>query len=326
MRMMSIADDETPMKVMPATPDWCENYAWAGFDPKSGIGHFFSMGRWIEDLNLWRSITHVALPGGRVLTSKNFGYGSERGPSSRELTYNVIEPKKRFQLLFDNPVGCFTTRELLNGYHENKPKKLTFQMDFVSDEPLWDLSGHSGDASDMVGVGHIEQQGVVTGWLRYGDEEFVIHPSITTRDHSRGVRDMSAYKRHCWHNGVFPSGLRFYSFYFETKGSSQVMRQAVISKHGRHYPATITPCEWYDREQALQPFDIVIESELGRMELRGTPLNTMPFSASESPYDAHLGWSENYPFANQLMFEQSTIWEWKGKETGYGHSERGIKK
>jgi hypothetical protein len=84
-------------EVLPSKPDWCENYAWAGYDPQSGIGHFFSMGRWIEDLNLWRSITHVALPGGRVLTSKNFGYGSERGPSSRELTYNAIEPKKRFR-------------------------------------------------------------------------------------------------------------------------------------------------------------------------------------------------------------------------------------
>jgi hypothetical protein len=116
------------------------------------------------------------------------------------------------------------------------------------------------------------------------------------------------------------------TIYFEMKGSSQVMCKAVVSKGGKHFPGTITPCPWYDHNEALRPFDIVIETELGRMELTGTPQNTMPYSVSQSPYDAHPGWSETYPFPNQLMFEQSTMWEWKNNESGYGHSERGIKK
>jgi hypothetical protein len=326
MSTLSLADDEAPIKVLPDTPDWCENYAWAGYDPTSGIGHFFSMGRWLGDIRMWRSITLIALPDGRVLTSKNFGYGNENAASSRELTYTVVEPKKRFQLVFDGPAGSYSAEDLYTrGYYETKPKKLEFVMDFVSDEPLWDLAGHASDADSIVGAGHIEQHGRITGKLRYGDEEFVIHPSYANRDHSRGVRDMTAYKRHCWQNGVFASGMKFYAYYFETTLSDQVMQQAAISKDGVLYAAKVTPCPFYGIEDALQPFTITLESELGTMEIVGTPLNNMPFTASESPYDAHLGWSPSYNFRNQLIFEQSVKWEWVGHETGYGHSERGIK-
>ena len=310
MTTKSLVDDETPAKHLPDEPHWCENYAWCGYDPKSGIGHFFSMGRWLRDLEMWRCVLLVSLPDGRVLTSKSHGRGTDVSASTGDLTFTVVEPKKKFQLTFESGVASFEAEELrTRGYYIKPTEKLKFEFNFESDDPLLDLSA-GGDINDFTGKGHTEQHGLASGVMECGGERFELQPSYVNRDHSRGACDLTAYKRHCWMNGAFPSGTKFWCYYVEVQGiDGPAMAEAAVSRDGKIYHGEVVKMV-EDRGNdcdAMQPFTIVIKSELGEMEITGKPINLMPFSASVTPYDGYPGWSPDYDFDNLLVLEQSMV-------------------
>lgn len=321
----TLIDDEKPAKEFVDLPNWSEHYAWAGYDPASNIGHFFSFGRWIGDLDIWRSLLLVALPNGKVLASKAYGQGTEDAASSGELTYRVVEPKKKFQLTYNAPIACYDAKDLATkGYYVKPRQKMDFELNFASSDPLIDF-GAAGDSNSITGKGHIDQQGLVTGFINFDGKSYELTSSFTNRDHSRGPRDVSQYKRHGWMSGRLDSGLKFWIYYAEILDhEGPVMREAAVCKDGVvYYGEVVSMAEDCDNNNYMAPFTVIIRTELGEMELRGTPVNMMPLSFSTDHFDAFPGWSLDYDFDNASVHEQNMHWEWVGHEKGIGHSERG---
>jgi len=177
--------------------------------------------------------------------------------------------------------------------------------------------------------GHIEQNGHVSGTIRYaGGETYVLKGAPATRDHSRGVRDLTRYKGHIWANGIFPSGKSFHLFTMKTHGFDDVAAgRAGAIVDGKLHEITLSRASqgWLESaDQLFQPFKLSFESAtLGRFEVDALELfNSVPLALT---FPADHYWS--VPTQSRLknmtwVNEQKLMWRWNG-ETGYGHIERG---
>src|SRR5262249_21989879 len=92
--------DEYPIKAIPDTPRWSENYAAMFFCPASRVAIYCSIGRWLGDPTMWRDLIMVALPDRTVLYSKSFGRGGTPNSAGTGLSrFEVLEPGKKIRLL-----------------------------------------------------------------------------------------------------------------------------------------------------------------------------------------------------------------------------------
>ncbi|MET0985875.1 MAG: hypothetical protein ABW034_10755 [Steroidobacteraceae bacterium] len=58
------AIDEFPIREIPRTALWSENYALLCGDPATNASVYFSCGRWLDDPTIWREVIGIVLPDG----------------------------------------------------------------------------------------------------------------------------------------------------------------------------------------------------------------------------------------------------------------------
>jgi len=317
-------DSEYPLEMRPHTALWSENFALVFTDPVSRVSTMYSVGTWYHDTSVWRENLAVALPNGRLLASRNFGRNTAGATVSASLSrYEIIEVEKKVRLSYSGPTWSYTFEDLLRyGANAGKTERLELDVFFEATAPMWDM--HSGDAADPTGLAgtlHTEQLGRCNGTLHLDDFEISIRDAYSCRDHSRGTRDVTNYRNHCWINGSF-SGTRAFQLYtfkmHHIKGTALTLATVV---HDRvHFPATIERIEYVNHPEEfglLHTF--LLRSALGDMNIAITEvLATIPESMT-SPYNDIIGIVRD-PHA--LLFEEPVRMEWNG-ETGFGWCERG---
>ena len=336
----SLVNIEYPVTEIPQEQFWGENYMVSFYDRENDIGGLFSLGRWVIQPEIWRSCLYLGLPNDRVLVSKNFGKSQDpKVPSSGVFWFNVAEVGKEIRYFYDGPMNDRTFSDLNTiGLQVGKNDLMQFELVFESDKPIWDMHAdvedRSGDQTENKAAnfnspdGHVEQNGTVSGTIRFGDETYTLHDAPGTRDHSRGVRNLTNYKGHVWTNGHFPGGRSFNAFGMKTHGFEGVaVQRAAVTVEGTMYDASMTAetTAWLERPgQLFEPSVVVLESpELGRIELgckkviNSIPMVLYPpadydFSVPAQVRDKKCVW----------INEQKVIWRWDGEE-GNGHLERG---
>ena len=316
--------DDYPIAQVPDTPMWSENYAFTCNDADSGVSLIAFLGRWWGDPSLWREVVAIGLPGERMLCIKNYGRAATATVASASMfRIEVVKPGQTLRLRYDGPAFEQSRSELMkHGFQPSAAKRCTFEVLIDGVSPVWNMSGHASKSAEIAGALHIEQVGRGNGFFQFGDERFEIRDAFTNRDHSRGVRVVDKFKRHCWAQGHFPTEDVTFSIYaIEMYGiEGLAMSNASVSKGGHRYPAKVVDIEMIEgRADGCQPFRAVSASELGEMVLvKSATITSAPVSMV-SPWDLHHG--VVHGVASGLTFEEAVRWDWQGIK-GTGWSER----
>lgn len=316
--------DDYPIARIPEIPMWSENYAYSCNHVASGLSMIVLLGRWWADPTVWREVVSIVLPGGRMVCIKNYGRGGDdRIACGAMLRHEVIEPGRALKMVYNGPASAQDRPTLLRqGFVPAPQRPCRLEIAFDATTPVWDMSGHGGKTADLTGAFHIEQIGAGRGFVEFDGERFEFDGAFMNRDHSRGVRVLGHYRRHCWAQGYFPGeDVSFNVYAMEFHGvTGLAMANASVTQGGVRHAATIRDIELIrGRADAGQPYRMVLDSPLGTLELlKETTYGSIPISFMD-PFDFHHGATPGVPSAT--MFEEAVGWSW-GSHKGAGWSER----
>ena len=147
---------------------------------------------------------------------------------------------------------------------------------------------------------------------------------VATVDHSRGIRIVTNFYRHCWAQGHFrAAGITFNLYAMQVHGgTAPPMGHATVSKGDRRYPATAEGLDFMtDPQDGRRPYSFKLRSELGEMTIRMVEVLVSLPKGFTSPWDVNVGAIPGFPTA--MVFEEAVTWEWDGVQ-GSGWSERGF--
>jgi hypothetical protein len=321
------ATDDYPINLVPDTPMWSENYAFSFNDAIKKIGVMIWLGRWWADPHLWREVVSIALPVERMLCIKNFGRAATTAVASASmLRLEVIKPGQTFRLSYDGPAFEQSRAELLkHGFQPSLARRCKLELLFEGVVPVWNMSGHAGKSTEIAGALHIEQVGRGDGFIEFGEERFEINNAFTNRDHSRGIRIVDKFKRHCWAQGRFVEhDITFNAYVYDMYGvDGLASANASVTKGSQRYPAEVKEIEliegYADTGISSPPFRLVISSELGEMVLSKSATITSSPMSIVNPWDLHHGIAPGVPYGP--AFEEAVLWDWQGSQ-GSGWCER----
>lgn len=317
--------DEFPIKIFPDTPQWSENYALMFGDLLTRTAVYYSIGRNLDDLTIWRELISVVLPDNRIIFAKNYGRGAdELGPGGALTKLDVLEVGRRLRLRFSGPVTVSSNTELIErGYREGPRQHATIDLHFAGRTPVWNMKGDSREAGTIAGSMHMEQMGYADGSIEIGGEVFRLNRGYSVRDHSRGVRDVSQYRMHAWINGSFASGRAFALYVMQLQDAPGIgMTNAVVFDHDQQYPATIESTDLLDdTDDPARRHHVVLKSALGRMDIRVAEIVTSFPNSMVLPYDMCPG--RLHHRVSGFMLDQLVHLECDGQR-GIGWTERGL--
>ncbi len=318
--------DEYPITTIPDIPSWSENYALMASDTEGELALFFGTGRWHGAPDIWRELLVIALPDGRNIFAKGYGRGGDaRGPGGACAKFDVLEPGRRFALRYDGPLWESDRADLFDhGFRDGAVRHGTVELTFESDRPVWNMKGDSVAAADIAGAIHIEQIGLTTGTVTYGDERYVFRRGFSIRDHSRGPRDVTRYQGHCWTQGHFAyTDTSFFVYAMALRGVEGLgMANAAVMRAGRTYPAVLRAINMPDSAEATRGLmHLELESDLGIMTIEATRLINHVVTGMVRPYDTIVGGKARHSAA--VIVDGPTRLSWNGQE-GLGWSERGF--
>lgn len=303
---------------------WSENYAFMTCDRGNRLSIMTLLGRWSRDPRTWREFLVLGLPNERIAYYKSFGRATQGDVACASmLRVEILQPGRAFRLLYDGPVAESTSSDLAtNGGIDRPVRRCQMDLRYEAVSPVWDMSGDAGAATEVAGRLHVEQVGVANGIVSVGEQEFRLKDAFIQRDHSRGVRIVKSFKRHCWAQGYLPEpGMTFNVYHMEVHGASGAsMSNATVSKGPQRYPARVISMPLMEhRQDGHKRYEFVLESELGRMRIKTREIiTTLPVSFT-SPWDIHAGVIRHVHSA--AAFEEAVIWE-MDSWVGSGWSER----
>ncbi|WP_275629466.1 hypothetical protein [Pseudomonas sp. 273] len=315
---------EVPLEKGPGTSLWSENFALLMNDQEHRLGLLYSIGTWYHDPSIWREQLYLCLPGGRVLTARNFGQRPQDVTVGSAFSrYQIVEAGQRVHLAYSGPVWSQNFAALLQpGALGGSTERLQLDIEFVAAAPVWDMhAGHGSDSTSIAGAMHIEQIGHCSGRIEYAGGGFDIRAAYACRDHSRGQRDVSRYRNHCWINGRFDNGLSFQLYVFRLHGvEGHALSTAVVMQDGRQYPATIEHIEFVEGATDHGKLHrVILRSELGEMVCQvDDVLGSIPVSMT-APFNPGPGAVQE---RHALIFDEPIRLNWDG-HVGYGWCERG---
>lgn len=323
--------EDFPISRIPDMAYWSENYALGGFDPKSGIDAFLALGRWRQDLSMWREMITIALPDGSVLAHRAIGDArvNGRNPGGPNLALEIVEDGKRQTWSFRGGVRRVPAESLRQDLlHQGPLVKAEFDFVFDSDQPLWNM-GDTGKKSAVAGHAHVEQIGRTTAQIRVGSEIFEFDSEIN-RDHSRGPRLVGAVTRHAWFHAILENGLRIqaYEMFEGDEVAIPHFSKAMVTQDGVLHPATMTFGPVLPSHNPLEhihdPLNVTISWEGQRIEMTMVSFPTTIHVQMTAPWDNYVGGRQIGDEPSRRLVEQSAIFQLADGTRGYGHIERTV--
>jgi hypothetical protein len=308
-------ETELPARQWPDVPLWTENYCYVCYDPAAEIGIWSHLGRAPFDPTLWRELSMIFLPTGERLVHKGYGRReTERGPGAATLSYECVEPWKRWRSHRDGAAIRTTAKELDAGLlFDRAHERVAFDLTWDGHSPIWDW----GEVEDEHGWGklHYEQLCRVAGTVTVGGAEIAFN-GTGLRDHTRGPRDFSVVKGHVWSWASFPSGRGFVVLHVVVDGAT--LTRAVTLEDGALVPRTLRNSPVL-RTRADAPSPYVLD--FGEVRIGAEVLHLLP-NGFEGPNDICLGYDPTV--TTTANFEGFSRFEWDG-EVGYGLTERSLR-
>lgn len=316
---------------VPDLPNWSENYALGGFDRKAGIDAFLALGRWRQDLSLWREMITIALPDGTVLGHRAVGNAQVKGrnPGGSNLALEILEDGRRQRWSFLGGMRRVPGDRLKHDLLDQGPLERTeFAFEFESELPMWDL-GESGKSSAVAGHAHVEQIGRTVAEIRVGSEVFTFDSEIN-RDHSRGPRLVGAVTRHAWLHAIFDNGLRVQAYEMFEGSETRTPRfsKAVVIKDKKLFPAVMKfgPAlpDADPIEHVHDPLEISFAWGEQQLDMTIVRFPTTVHVQPTTPWNNYIGARQIGSTPSLRLVEQSALYTMADGTVGYGHIERTV--
>ena len=315
--------DESPFEPFPDIPTASENYWYTANNPKNRLAFFVSIGRWVKDTSVWRAYFTMILPDGTLLLSQAFGKGDcSRGPVSASIATVCQEPGKRVDLRFSGPVQHVPLHEIANPTpYPTVLDNLVMDLTFEGTAPMW----YFPESKNTVWSNwHTEQTGMIKGSVVHNDKRYEFE-GFAARDHSRGPRELNAWRGHTWLNGQLEDGSGFYIYqHWLVEDGVEVnsLGKAKIIRDSEYFDATVvsTP-RLVSLDGVMNEFEIGLESEFGPITVRGFPRAMAFLSVMPSFSHFYPGIASGLKEWPMSVMEQPTRYEVNGR-VGHGWAER----
>ena len=317
-------EDELPIKTVPNTPLWSENYWFVAFDAQTQLGVWTHMGRTAWDLSLWREVAIVYLPSGDYLVSKNFGrHGSRIGPKASTLAFEIEEPWNRGATRMDGAAVRVSRDRAYSGLvGEGRHVGLKIDLDWQAFGPVWGM--RDDDLSEQSwGATRYEQLCETSGTITVGGEQIAFN-GTALRDHTRGPRDFLPVVKHACFSCTFPEsgrGLHVLDVIVDDT-NHHILRAAIVENGELHEAEIVRSTALIDTpEEAEGSYELELRWPGGHATIQAETVRNMPTGlASENEFIVGLDTVESY----NHCFEGFARYTWDG-EVAYGLSERSIR-
>ena len=315
--------DETVLDPLPDVPHMSENFCYLGHDADSHLAYYVHIGRWIKDPEILRELLILWLPDGSVLWGQSFGRGDcSRGPSVACEKLVCEEPGKKIRILYNGPMQHIPLEQVASPIgRPTELDKVEVDLLFEASSPMW---YYPQTDNSTWSKWHTEQLGKTRGSIKHIDKIYDFN-GFAYRDHSRGPRYLPDLRGHTWIQGHFPEGDSFalYQMWVMIDGiEKEALSEAQIFKDGRFISAkVISHPRLTSSSNVMCDYELVLESELGRMEIIGKPqaLAFFSYGSLMSHFLPSLSTGiTDFQFNN---VEQPSIFTCNGR-TAVGHTER----
>jgi len=283
---------------------------------------------------------NIAFPDGRVLIGAG---GFEGAPpklvdgqattlSAGPLTFERLEPLRRWKMTFDGDTYETTVRRQTEGEITGPRRRVTIEVDAVMAAPPW-LPGAAttqdkveANATSLAigGVGgeRHEQLFRCKGRFRIEGEPELSFEGTGLRIHRIGVRDVGDFPGHCWQSALFPSGKAFGIVAFPPRSDgSLAYSEGFVFDGRRMLVAKVVEAPWMTKFVPNGgPADVVLETEAGRIRIAGRTHDSTYVRQGRSLFG---DWAFEGAIPNVgLPFHQGGAhYAWDG-ESAYGMIER----
>lgn len=252
-----------PLQAKPDNPEMRESVSFWVSDDQGRFG-FPRMcvevvaGTW-EDRGVE---ANIAFPDGRVLIGSG-GFAPKPDPkvaggkvvelNAGPLTFELVEPLKRWVMTYDGPARESTVQRSMKGEVGGPAKHVRIRVEAEAAAPAWSPgagAAKSGDASTAKAVGAVgghrhEQLFRCTGVFEVEGEETRTFTGTGLKIRRTGVRDVGAFPGHCWMSAVFPSGKAFCILAFpERSDGTPAFSEALLYENGQVTSGVVTKAPW----------------------------------------------------------------------------------
>ncbi len=294
-------EKEYMVTTAPTEPFWSENILFAFFDAKADVGVWLHLGSVPNDWRLWEDRIYITLPGdGGVLWVWAHGHPrAEELPKGAALSFECIEPFKRWRLKYDGFAQYATNAEMENAYPPDSVRRRVFMdLEVECSTPVWDahkaksVGGKGGMDTQSWAKEHYEQLFRCTGVIRLDNaaarpntvdnvagslNDIAITEGVGWRDHSRGPRGgetRDPWGGHFIVGCQFPSGKALiFSQYWKPDGVMNLNGGCVVDKDGKFHYAEVLATPFLSH-MAMQGERLPIHLKWDGGEIDSTMLTT----------------------------------------------------
>lgn len=276
----------------PDHPEMRESVSIWLFD-ENGEFSFPRIGIEAESWNWEDRLYHAnfAFAGGRVLHSTGRGpvpspIDTDGNPTifgAGPLTFQCIEPFRRWKMTFNGPVRDGTIAEQIDSSFKTKDQftPLNIEVDMTMVTPAWvqevstdtdKMTEKEADNAQAMGMGYrYEHHFRAQGFIELDGKRRDFN-ATGTRIHRQSIRRLEGFFGHCWLSAVFPDGRAFGCLaYPPREGETEYSyNDAVIYQDGKLFPATILEAPFLSRIVAAgDDVSVTLQSELGTTRIQG---------------------------------------------------------
>jgi len=280
---------------------------------------------------------NIAFPDGRVLIGAG-GYapappkvvdGKVVTLNAGPLTFEVVEPLRRWIMTFEGPARDTTIQEQMRGVVSGPVRQVRIHLEAEMAAPPWtpgEDRARSGDKTTDLAFGAVgghrhEQLFRCKGTFGVEGEPELSFEGTGLRIRRSGVRRLGEFPGHCWQSALFPSGKAFGLSGFPARSDgTPAYCDAFIFEDGKKTYAKMLEAPWMTR---FVPHGgdvgFVLETDKGLVKIGGKTHDSTFLTKGSRMFG---NWSGEHGVA--LPFHQGGAqYTWDG-ETTYGMIERSL--
>ncbi|MDE0364526.1 MAG: hypothetical protein OXP09_03015 [Gammaproteobacteria bacterium] len=280
---------------------------------------------------------NIAFPDGRVL---NGAGGFAPAPAklvegravtlnAGPLTFEVVEPLRRWRMTFDGNADETTVMRQAMGEQGGRARRVRIEIDAVMAAPPWtpgEQAARIGDRVTERAVGAVgghrhEQLFRCSGRFAIEGESDLAFTGTGLKIRRFGVRNVGDFPGHCWQSALFPSGRAFGMMAFPPRSDgTPAYSEGYVFDGRRKIYARLVEAPWMTGFVPHGgPVDVVLETEAGRTRITGKTHDSTYLTQGVPMFG---DWPHDRGSA--LPFHQGgALYTW-GDESAYGMIERSL--
>ena len=280
---------------------------------------------------------NIAFPDGRVLIGAGgfapapakLAEGRAVALNAGPLTFEVVEPLRRWRMTFDGNAYETTIERQVVGELGGQARRVRIEVDAVMAAPPWTPGEQAiriGDRATERAVGAVgghrhEQLFRCSGRFAIEGESDLTFTGTGLKIRRFGVRNVGDFPGHCWQSALFPSGRAFGVMAFPARSDgTPAYSEGFVFDGRRKVYARLVEAPWMTGFVPHGgPVDVVLETGEGRIRITGKTHDSTFIAAGDPMFG---DWPHDG--ARALPFHQGgALYTWGG-ESAYGMIERSL--